>query len=150
MAEPHRSYAGGTFSRRTTIPVVRPSPSPTVRHRTDRRLSDRAHAQARRTMTPAADRRLSVKARLFLPQRPPDNGLNDLHPRAARLLMTSGHRNTEAPRSCFGGTAGNLPDTPERGPVGPSRFRSPVPPRVRGYAEPDAFCDVKGGIAECW
>ena len=28
-------------------------------------------------------------------------------------------------------------------PVGPSRFRSPVPPRVRGYAEPDAFCDVK-------
>jgi hypothetical protein len=54
-------------------------------------------------MIPAADRRLSVKARLFLPPRPQENGLNDLHPRAARLLMTSGYRNTEAPRSPFRG-----------------------------------------------
>ena len=84
-------------------PIVRPSPSPTVRHGTDRRLSDRAHAQARRAMIPAADRRLSVKARLFLPQRPRKNGLNELHPGAADPQMRSGYRNTEAPRSRFDG-----------------------------------------------
>ena len=47
--------------------MVRPSPSPTVRHEMERRLSLSSHAQHRSATMPTTDRRLSMSTRLDLP-----------------------------------------------------------------------------------